>query len=194
MEKVGAFGWSEVIEQVADAVDERVDGSGWFMAQQCLEFGEGHLDRVHVGAVGRQVEDLSAPSDDRLAHARNLVCRQIVEDHNIALSERRGENVLDVGAEGIAIHRPVEHPRRGHAGQAQPGDERQGFPVSERRAVAAALADRRPAIKPRHLGVDAGLVEEDEALRIDERLGRPPQLAPRGDVRPVLLGRAQCFF
>ena len=194
MEEVATFGWNEAIEQVADAVDERVDGSGWFLAQQCLEFGEGHLDWVHIRAVGRQVEDLSAPCDDRLAHSSNLVRGQIVEDHNVASSERWGEDVFNVSAEGIAIHWPIEHPRRGHAGQAQPGDERQGFPVSERRAVAAALADRRPAIKPRHLGVDAGLVEEDEALRIDERLGRSPQLAPRGDVRPVLLGRAQCFF
>lgn len=60
--------------------------------------------------------------------------------------------------------------------------------------VAATLAYRRPAIEPRHLRVDAGLVEEDEALRVDEGLRRFPQLAPRCDVRPVLRGGAQGFF
>ena len=44
--------------------------------------------------------------------------RQIVEDHNVASSERWGEDVLDLSMEGIAIHQPIEHPRRGHAGQA----------------------------------------------------------------------------
>ena len=43
-------------------------------------------------------------------------------------------------------------------------------------------------------GVDGALVEEDEAMRIDEGLGRPPQLAAGCDVGPVLLGRAQGFF
>lgn len=132
--------------------------------------------------------------EDRLADARDLVRRQVVQHHDVTASERRRENVLDVGPEGIAIHRPVEHPRRGHAGQAQAGDEGHRLPVAERCAVAAALADRRPAIEPRHLRVDAGLVEEDEALRIDERLRCSPQFAPCGDVGPVLLGRAQGFF
>ena len=66
--------------------------------------------------------------------------------------------------------------------------------MTEGHAVPAALADRRPAIKARHLGVDACLIEEDEAMRIDEGLGRPPQLAAGRDVGPVLLGRAQGFF
>jgi hypothetical protein len=194
MEEVCAFGWEEAIEQVADAVDERIDGSGRFLAQQRLELGERHLDRVHVGTVGRQVEDLGATLGDCLANTCNLVRGQIVEDHDVAAPERGSEDVLDVGSECIAIHRSVEHPRRGHAGQAQPGDKGHGLPVPERRAVPATFSDWRPAIEARHLRVDPGLVEEDEALRIDERLRCSPQFAPRGDVRPVLLGRAQCFF
>ena len=49
-------------------------------------------------------------------------------------------------------------------------------------------------MEARHLGVDAGLVEENEAMRIDEGLGRLPQLAASRHVGPVLLGRAQGFF
>lgn len=66
--------------------------------------------------------------------------------------------------------------------------------MSEGHAVPAALADRRPAMEARHLGVDAGLVEEDETMRIDEGLSRLPQLAASRNVGPVLLGRAQGFF
>jgi len=45
------------VEQVADAADgppEIVDGPDSFGAQECLEFCERHLDRIEVGAVGRQ--------------------------------------------------------------------------------------------------------------------------------------------
>ena len=184
----------EAVEELTDAVDEGVDGARWFLSEERLELGEGHLDRVHVWAVGRQVEDLRASRGDGLADAGDLVGGQVVEHDDIAALKGRGERLADVDAEGVAIHGSVEHPGRGEPRQAQAGDEGHGLPVTEGHAVAAALADRRPAIEARHLGVDTGLVEEDQAMRIDEGLSRLPQLAAGGDVGPVLLGRAQGFF
>lgn len=46
-----------------------------------------------------------------------------VEQHDVTAPERRREGIADVNAEGIAIHRAVEHPWRGHAAEPQPGDE-----------------------------------------------------------------------
>lgn len=194
MEEVGALGWQEAVEHVADAFDHSIDSSCGLVPQQRLELCEGHLDRVHVGAVWRQVEDLGSAVGDRLADAGDLVGGQVVEHHDVAPLERGAQDIADVDAEGIAIHRAIEHPRRGHAAQPQSGDEGHGFPVPERHAVVTPLADRRPAIQPCHLRVDARLVEEDEALRVDERLRRSPQLALRGDVGAILLGRPQGFF
>jgi len=99
---------------------------------------------------------------------------QVVEHHDIAALEGGAKDLPDVDAEGIAIHCAIEHPRRRHAAQPQSGDEGHGFPVPERHAVVTPLADRRPAIQPRHLRVDARLIEEDEALRVDEGLRRLP--------------------
>jgi hypothetical protein len=59
-EVVGAFGWREGIEDVADARPERIGDSLCGLAQECLEFREGVLDRVEVRAVGRKVEKSSA--------------------------------------------------------------------------------------------------------------------------------------
>ena len=64
MEEVGALGWQEAIEQLADALDQAVNGAGRLVTQKRFEFREGHLDRVHVRAIGRQVEDLGASSGD----------------------------------------------------------------------------------------------------------------------------------
>ena len=194
MEEVGAFGGEEALEQLADALDEGVDGASRLLPQEGLELGEGEFDGVHVGAVGRQVEDLGAPRGDGFVDACDLVSGEVVEHDDVAAPEGRGEHVTDVNPEGLTIHWSVEHPGCGEPREAQAGDKGHGFPMPKGRAVPAALADRRPAIKARHLGVEAGLVEEDQAMRIDEGLGRPPQLAAGRDVGPVLLGRAQSFF
>ena len=42
---------------------------------------------------------------------------EIVEDDDIARPQPRCENLLDIGAEPTAIHRPIEDHRQGHPGQ-----------------------------------------------------------------------------
>ena len=61
-------------------------------------------------------------------------------------------------------------------------------------AVAAAFADRRPAIEPGHFGVHPSFIEEDEAAWINVGLSCLPQLSPCRHVRSILLGGAQGFF
>jgi hypothetical protein len=55
-------------------------GSGGDFAQQRLELGEGLLDRIEIGAVGRQIDRAGAAGLDRLAHAHDLVAAEIVQD------------------------------------------------------------------------------------------------------------------
>jgi hypothetical protein len=43
---------------------------GMLLAEQCLELGEGVLDRIEVWAVGRQVAQLRTCGLDEVAHAR----------------------------------------------------------------------------------------------------------------------------
>ena len=74
----------EVVEEVADAAPEGVDGALCGLAQERLQFGEDLLDRVEVRRVRRQVEEAGASGLDRAADARDLVGRQVVEDDDIA--------------------------------------------------------------------------------------------------------------
>jgi hypothetical protein len=46
----------------------------------------------------------------------------------------------------------------------------------------------------RHVGLGPGLVDEDEAARINATLILPPLRPPPGDLGPVLLGGEQAFF
>ena len=68
------------------------------------------------------------------------------------------------------------------------------FPMAEGDTVAAAFADRRPAIEPGHFGVHPSFIEEDEAAWINVGLSCLPQLSPCRHVRSILLGGAQGFF
>ena len=50
------------------------------------------------------------------------------------------------------------------------------------------------AVGARHVGLGPGLVDEDQAGRIDPTLILPPLRAPPGDVGPILLAGVQAFF
>ena len=64
-----ALGRSEDIGGSSDGVPEVVDGAGCGLLQEGLQLGEGHLDRVEVGAVGRQEAQLGTHGRDGLTDA-----------------------------------------------------------------------------------------------------------------------------
>ena len=124
---------------------------------------------------------------------------EVVKDHDVILAQGRDQNLLDAGAESLAIDRPVDHPRGGDRIMAQGGDERQGVPVPEGSLADQTLAARRPCPQRGHVGFRRSplglnqwrlqwltLVNEDKALQVNPALmGFPPQ-ALAGNVRPVL--------
>jgi len=129
-----------------------------------LEFGECHLDRIEIGAVGRQEEEPGTPLlEDRLGFC-TLVAGQVVEDHHVARLQGRCQLGLDVGVEDLAVHGLIDHPRRDEAIAAQAGDEGLRRPVSERRPGLQASPAARAAAQTRHLGRRAGFVEEDQPV------------------------------
>jgi hypothetical protein len=93
-----------------------VDGSFAGLAEQGFEFGEELLDRIEVGRIGRQVEQLCASGFDGLAHAWHLVGAEIVHHDDVAWRERRHEDLLDIGHKRIAVHRAVNDSGCGQRG------------------------------------------------------------------------------
>jgi len=171
-----------------------VDGSFGGLAQVRLQLGEGLLDRVEVGTVGREEEQPGTDRFDGGAHGRSLVARQIVHDDDVAGRELRRQDASHVGGEGIGVHGSVEHPRRDHAGPAQAGDEGRGLPVTVRHASAQSLSSRGPAVTSRHVGRRPGFVDEDQRLGVEVELAVEPLLTSLQDVGAVLLGRVRRLF
>ena len=133
-----------------------------------FELGEDLLDRVEVGAVGRQVEEAGAAGFDRFAHAGDLVGRKVVHDDDVARLERRRQGLLDIGKKALAVDGAVEDAGRGDPVVAQRGQEGGGLPVAVRhgspRPAAAPLA---AAVAPGHVGLGPGLVDEDQAFGLN---------------------------
>jgi hypothetical protein len=77
---------------------------------------------------------------------------------------------------------------------AQGGEESRGLPLALRNLVDKSLSLRRPAAKPRHVGLRPGLIDEDEAPGIDEPLVGSPSFAVAIYVRATLLARDKRLF
>jgi hypothetical protein len=77
----------------AEDQDEARDQSGETLLRQIgeeegLELGEGHLDGVEVGTVGRQLEQPDLGGFDGLSDTFDLVGEQLVHDDQTARRER----------------------------------------------------------------------------------------------------------
>ena len=191
---VGAFGWFEVIEELADAAPDGGDGPFVGLAQQGLELGEDHLDRVQVRAVWRQEQQVRARRTNGAAHGDALVAAEIVEHDDVTWAQGWSEELLDPGAEQDAIDRPVEHAGRDDAVVTQTGEEGHGGPVAVRRTGHQALAARGAAVQAGHVGLGPGFIDKHQAVRVDLALMAPPAFALAADVGPLLFGGAQAFF
>jgi hypothetical protein len=116
--------------------------------------------------------------------------KKLGRDRVLTMSPLRnsGTRTLDIGLEGDAIDRAIEHEGRDHAARGQASDEGRRFLVAVGDADPQAFAAAAAAVGPRHVGRSPGLVDEDQALGIEIELAFEPGLAPLQDVGAVLLG------
>lgn len=88
-EEVSGFGRGDEVADVSGGLPERVEGSSRRAPEMGLELCEGHLDRIEVGAVGRQEQEPGAPVCEASGRVGALVDGEIVEDDDIALRQGR---------------------------------------------------------------------------------------------------------
>lgn len=101
---------------------------------------------------------------------------KIIEDDDIAWLEGGNENLLDPCSEDYAVDRSIENHGGDDFVMSQPGEEGEGFPMTVRHLGNQPLAARRPAMSAGHVGLDPGLVNEDQTFGIKTML----MLAPAG--------------
>ena len=164
------------------------------LSEQGLELGEDLFDGVEVGGVFRQEHQAGSDIPDRLAHRLSFVGSEIVEDDDVARFQSRHEELIDIGAETLAVDGSVKQAGRVDAVVAQGGEERRGLPLALRNLVDEALSLRRPAAKPCHIGLRPGLIDEDQTSGINVPLVGAPARAMAAYVRAILFTRDEGLF
>lgn len=169
-------------------------GSLCGLAHQVLELGEDLFDRIEVGAVWRQEQELGPRATDRRADRGSLVTAQIVHDDHIAGRECRNEELLDIVGEALAVDRLVEHAGGVDPVTSQGREEGHRSPMAIRHLGMEPLTDRSPASQRRHVGLRPCLIDEDEAGWIKPTLILLPLLAAPRDLWSELFGGQHAFF
>lgn len=190
---VDAFLRGEKAQGASDQIPEGIDGSGLGLSQQFFEFGEGHLDRIEIGAVGRQEQKARAGACDEVGRLFVLVARQIVEDHRVALAQHGEEDLLDIGQETFRVDRPIEHKRRNQSLAGKSGQKSRRLPMTVRCMAEGARANIGPGVTAGHRGRRPSLVQENQPVA-EALLGLPPRFPALSDVGTILLAGAHGFF
>jgi hypothetical protein len=118
----------------------------------------------------------------------------MIDHDNLAGPERGREALFGVGCEDLGVHGTVDHHGCEDLISSYGGDQGGGLPAAIWDLGDKPLAARAAAMGPRHVGLDPGLVDEDQLVDRQLRLPFAERLAGLRDVRPVLLGGVQRFF
>lgn len=158
--------WAVEVADVSEGFPKLIDGPGGYASEVSLEFGESHFDGIEVRAVRRSEEKPGAAILEDGCGLFAFMAGKIVEDHDIAWIERRGQLGFDPCFEDHTVHRAVDNPGRDDAIATQASDECLGFPVPEGCACLEPLPVARAAPQARHLRRCRRFINENKPMRL----------------------------
>ena len=173
--------------QASRGAHQTRDASLGDFAQIGFQLGVGFFDRVHVGAVGRQISQLGPGAVYELLDPRPLVGGQIVHDDDIAWREGGNEAFFHPFLEQGGVDRPVESLRSGQAAKADASDQRDRLVMAVRDGNAQPSSSPAASSFARQIGGGSCFVDENEFRRIKIELPGEPFLALFQNVLALLL-------
>ena len=194
LDVVGAFVRHEETQRRGHQRAHVIERAGARGAEERLQFGEGQFDRIEVGTVGREKSQPGAGLLNRHAYLGLLVGGEIVQHDDIAGTQRRHQDLLDVGAERHVVDRAVEDGGRRQLRGAQRRDHRVRLPVAVGRVIGNARPTKTSRVAAQQIGRHARFVHEDVLARLVERLRLAPLPARGGDIRSTLFVGVDGFF
>jgi len=165
----------------------------WAMRSQCLTLANTCSIGVEVGRVGRQGREPGAGCEDCTACRPSPMAAEVVENDDVSRAEHRQQELLDVGAEDHPVDGAVDDARGGERIGSEGGKKGERAPAAVGREALQPLSLDAPAAHRGHVGLDPGLIDEDEALRVEMADRASPARAPPGDVGAMLL-TGECGF
>jgi hypothetical protein len=191
---IATFGWREERECGRDERVDVVEGTGSCRAKKRFQFGKRLLDGIEIGTVGRKKPQRGADRGDRGVDFGLAVHGQVIEDHDVARTQGRHEDLLDVGEKAAVVDGPIKHCRCGEALRPQRGDNGMGFPVAVGGVIVQATTTQTASVPPEQVRCDAAFIHEHPLTHIAQRQPAAPVAAFSGDVRPSLFVGVDRFF
>ena len=193
-QEIPTFLWRESLHHATDSAQQARNSVLGGLAQVRLQFAEGHLDRIEIGRIGRQIMQCRPGRFDGFPDTGHLVDRQVVHHDNVAALEGRNKALLHISEKQGSVHGALKNERCGHPAQTQATDKGDGFPVPVRRVIDQPLADGTAAAKSHHGTVGPSLIDKDQPCRVEHALFAHPASARADYVGALLLGCVQSFF
>ena len=180
---------------LSERLDQVGNGSGLEPAPEGLDLRPGPFNRVEVGRVGWQIDQVGATRADQLVQSGNLVSGEVVHEQNIPGPEGWDNTLLNIAIK----HRTIHGSRQYQGGRdPRPTHYRQGRGLRSRwlrRSVHHALVRCGAPIQAGQAGIYAGFIQEFEAFHIQLRDFFLKQLALAFHTRRVpLAGMERLFF
>lgn len=113
--EIQTFQRRKQLERDGDERDDLVEVARPGGAQKGLQLRKRQFDRIEVRAVGRQKAEPCADRFDRGLDLRLFVRHEVVEHDDVARTQRRDEDLLDVREKRGIVDRAVEDGRGGEA-------------------------------------------------------------------------------
>ena len=147
-------------------------GARLSLPQKRLHLRPALLDRVHVGRVRRQEQDLRAHRLDQLPHDLDLVRPEVVHHDDVACAQHPEEGVpnpLDEVHDGGG---PGQRIDRDESRERQSSNERDVLPPLARLVDVDTLARQRTPVPWNEGEVGPELVQEDQVSRVESECGQ----------------------
>ena len=166
MKEVPALVRGEEIADVADGLDELIEGPGSDAPEVRLGFREGHLDGVEIRAAGGQEQKPAAMGFEPPGGSIAFVGGQVVEDDHRPWFQFGDQDFFDAAIEGIPVHGTGDHPRRNNTVAGQTRDQGPVAPSPEWGAPLEAFTAQAAPVFAGHPGVGTRLIQKDQPLRL----------------------------
>jgi hypothetical protein len=173
---------------------EELDRSGSCFPKFVLDLAPRQLDWIELGSVRRLEQQASSDRLDRCSSSLDLVGAQVVENDDVAVAQRRNEELGHEGAEDESVSGPLDRHERCEAGEVESTEHRRHGSAIARHPTDDAFALGSSPTSRSHPDVRSRFVEEDELLRFYARDLDEERGAALLDVGTLLLDRREDFF
>ncbi len=154
-------------ERLLDGFEQSFDRPRLGLSQKSLDLRPASLNRVEVRRIGSQANDLCSTRRDQFFNPCDLVCREIVPQHDVTGLQCGCQNLAHPQAKDVARDGSLHDPRSTDAFHSQGGHQGVVVAAVVRHRINDARAWGSTAVEARHCQICARLIDESQPREVE---------------------------